>query len=1414
MSDTPSPSASVSGNSTGPSAETVLDHFESAWRRGERPDLEQFLRSYPGSRLDALVGLIHVELELRLKAGEAARVEEYLKRFPDLVEQRSVVVELLAAEHEQRGRREPALDVAEYLERFPPLASQLQSRLQAIASRPHRIGPGSDRAAGETPSSVWPLTVVEPVGPGGDLASGAGLDLRHYELLDPVGRGGMGEVYRGRDPALGRDLAVKVLRPELRGDPDAEGRFVQEARITSVLQHPNIVPVHNLGRLPDGRLYFTMKLVRGRTLAEQFARAESKPPLAEFLGIFEKVCQAVAFAHSRGIVHRDLKPANVMIGAFGEVQVMDWGLAKVLRRDTKTKPVAGETETVTDSVLRVCSTDATGRDRKTGIAGTPAYMPPEQARGDADVIDERADVFSLGAILCEFLTGRPPYSGDRVDNLLRSAAQGNTADAIARLSACGADAELAALCRDCLAPAPEDRPRDASLVAQRISAFQAGVQERLRQAELERAQAQVKAGEERKRRRLTVWLTSAVVALLALGVCGLWWLQQQKALNFARSMFDERLKQQDCSPEALQQAEIRLAELARLDRAEADRCRERWYQHVEDMVRSTISAERITVAEGERIAATLSELEKHRPELAAVLGKALAKRQTAWKTVASLAPPFEELTGVFPGELVRLAPDAPDVLVLHRPALAPGNGRTATRIGCEGDVRLSADWPAPWWGKVAELGLSVNDVQEQADKKQQTGPAEKSGPQPQRYTFLVGIPRDGPRGADAKVAKSALATLATAIREKGKLRLRILRNEQVLVSADVDVPPRFGEEKLRITATAEGGQLTLEVRGLPPLTFQDAFPLPPGMGVFSLSWSGEARLGRLQAESKSPSSEPGALERGDRLYVLGRWRDARNCYESLPDSQEAQFKAALCLLAENRLDDQAGERLKRVAVEEGKRWPALAEVYLWQLRLRQKRVDEANALLKELTSRYRFEDLVPLISQSMREEILDEHNRQRVVKFSFKPSDPDKVERLLEVQTLFGAPEQAIQTTRQQLVWALHEAERITEAIDHARKLLGQPISRNLRYSILWDYAWLCSRANDPATGLAEVERWRTHSEANQDSLAVYLLPHRAVLRARLREYDKAEADLNEYRRRIPPASQSPYAGLLYGFLREQRGDPDGARDAWRQAYRANMKRVIMRHDVTTVPLGSLANDISVRDTADMIDALITQSGPYFPAIKPLSAAVLTPAQLTPVLRAMWQSERGRRYARKLAFLEMPFAEWNSVPARLFAYELCNQLAVGGQPSGEQDELMWDLACRAHEAYVAGKLDATHLLQLGLAWKFPAAYAGPGLLKTRLDAPFRAAGCYLLGVRLLRKDPAFRASAIRAGNVVGSPSSNLLASIVTAGGAVRGMESKNRGQPSSVKEAIEFLNRAVKLAKEGSPVQRLAREELKRLQAR
>jgi serine/threonine protein kinase len=256
----------------------------------------------------------------------------------------------------------------------------------------------------------------------------------------------MGVVYRATDTALGRVVAVKVLQEKFGTGSGAARRFADEARITGQLQHPAVPPVHDLGTLPDGRPFLAMKLIKGQTLdALLAARPEPAAGRGRFVAAFEQVCQAVAYAHDHNVIHRDLKPANVMVGDYGEVQVMDWGLAKVLAGGSRDLPEAGAGETASGLRIRSLRETDGSLTQAGSVLGTPAYMPPEQALGAVLKIDARSDVFGLGAVLAVILTGKPPFTSGSAETTRIQAAQGKVGECFARLDACGAEPELVAL---------------------------------------------------------------------------------------------------------------------------------------------------------------------------------------------------------------------------------------------------------------------------------------------------------------------------------------------------------------------------------------------------------------------------------------------------------------------------------------------------------------------------------------------------------------------------------------------------------------------------------------------------------------------------------------------------------------------------------------------------------------------------------------------------------------------------------------------------------------------------------------------------------------------------------------------------------------------------------------------------------
>ncbi len=302
------------------------DEFELAWRSGPRPAIEEYLTGVVEPRRSLLLQeLLRVERELRLRAGEDPRREEYLKRLPRDGAVIDAVFAAAARTPSPNGDEAAPMAVPAATASFIPAMER-----GVLAVLADTVGPSRPVMLRDTWPGDGPLPVVRP--------SSSEMPAVHdgpgrLQLFGEIARGGMGAVLKGRDPDLGRDLAVKVLLEAHRDNPELVLRFVEEAQIAGQLQHPGVVPVYELGQFADARPYFSMKLVRGRTLAEVLReRPDPSHELSTQVATWLQICQTMAYAHARGVIHRDLKPSNVMLGNFGEVQVMDWGLAKVLPR--------------------------------------------------------------------------------------------------------------------------------------------------------------------------------------------------------------------------------------------------------------------------------------------------------------------------------------------------------------------------------------------------------------------------------------------------------------------------------------------------------------------------------------------------------------------------------------------------------------------------------------------------------------------------------------------------------------------------------------------------------------------------------------------------------------------------------------------------------------------------------------------------------------------------------------------------------------------------------------------------------------------------------------------------------------------------------------------------------------------------
>ncbi|MFO0936284.1 MAG: serine/threonine-protein kinase [Gemmataceae bacterium] len=296
-----------------------------------------------------------------------------------------------------------------------------------------------------------------------------------YELLEPIGRGGMGIVYQAKDGFLNRRVAIKIMLPDKDKNDLRLSRFLQEARIHSQLQHPGIPSLHDIGQFSDGRAFIAMEFCRGTLLADMLEdRSDHFTGLSYYLELFEKICQTIAYAQSKGVSHRDLKPTNVLVSKFGQIHVIDWGLATINEDSSNDKansqseshlPTPGTAQVELNTLFETSEGDA---------LGSANFVAPEQAKGEIGASQFRRDVFGLGALLCVILTGTPPFTGSPTV-VWTKARLGSLNEAIDRLNSCGAPEPLVELAIQCLSTDPDERPADAGVVAEAINRYRSEV---------------------------------------------------------------------------------------------------------------------------------------------------------------------------------------------------------------------------------------------------------------------------------------------------------------------------------------------------------------------------------------------------------------------------------------------------------------------------------------------------------------------------------------------------------------------------------------------------------------------------------------------------------------------------------------------------------------------------------------------------------------------------------------------------------------------------------------------------------------------------------------------------------------------------------------------------------------------------
>jgi len=1278
----------------------LQDDQRTRWKRRERFLAESYREQVPALRDDTegFLDLVYHEIVLREDAGEAPNLEEYRRRFPEHGDSLSRLFDL----HFKLG--------------------ETSVRDGATVSFDSRTGPSSQ----------------PPVGPRGGLPGQVG----GYEILDELGRGGMGVVYKARQVALKRMVALKMILSGGHAGAAQRERFHAEAEVVARLKHPHIVEIYDIGEA-DGQPFFALEYIEGGSLAQKLGGVPMPSLTAAVL--VETLARAMHHAHQGGVLHRDLKPANVLLTADGQPKITDFGLAKQL--DTEGRTASGE------------------------IMGTPSYMPPEQAAGKIKELGPSCDIYALGAILYECLTGQPPFRGATPMETVLQVLKEEPAPVRQRNPQAPRDLET--ICHKCLQKEPAYRYSSALQLAQDIERFRGGDSILARPDGLARKSIRLL----RKRWQLVgTGLIIAAVLIVAL-TAFLGGRNVRRAAELDRQLqAGLEVESTAWSPALIEEQEQRIAELQLLAPDQAAVWREKLQQRFHSAILARIEQPRLDADDNAAIEQLIGVHAQRWPDSEQELRVRLQKRLREWQTIAELSPPFDGWESLVMPGVAKLQNSRLISQVTGEQWTVLGGG-PAGPLRCEGYAEIEARWDESWL-TARTIGLTLNSDQDRG------------------YCFFLAVDSFYSRwgGREESTRRMSMGgptpsetTFGDIVRSGGELYLQIWRNWECLREQAVIVPATA----LQFRARREGDQLECQVGSLEPLRFVDAVPLL-GRGSYWLQWPSGVGLTSLRCRSLAQAGEPSLLERADGLLAQGRFEDALAAYQqsglaSGKTATEARYKKALCLLGLNRADE-AGEELENAAASEGDRWPLLAAYRLWLLRLDRNQLDKAENIFEALAARARPQDILMFVPEEQRGNLVGRTalgSRSGLHYLRASAETCDYLAKTFRACELLQMPAFTLGAVQDVLVrnrWCAGQAE---QALADAERWLVrceklEPVARlrsDRNVIVFTDWAWL-KQGRGPADSREALERmnaWLTPVLALEDRFLVYGLNgslcscmlQRARLRGAVGEWAGAEQDIAVCERLLSIKDANPSylvwsnLYLLKGFLCERRGDDAGKRAAWQRGtwkgFRAAMPRVTEK----TAPVNAVyvswflhaaTNQLEEGEAKAIMEAALAGEGDKAASqllkIAGFSAAIVKEAMLSP---------RGVEFNRGCALGTISLPEFLRGPPRLLLREMWRIGAFGGNYSAPQEELIWKLSTDGMELYAKGAISPLQATQLGLCWKGITGPFGWGDVSPKLPPNVRGPTAYVFGKRMQQiQNPQAARIFFQSALVDAEPESNLL----------------------------------------------------------
>jgi predicted Ser/Thr protein kinase len=1123
-----------------------------------------------------------------------------------------------------------------------------------------------------------------------------------YEVLGVIAHGGMGYVLRARDLTLRRQVAIKLPLGNL--TDDTRERFLREARSAASLRHPNICQIHGVDVTAEGTPFIAMEFLDGRNLYERVC--DRRPAPREAASLLVAVARAAAYAHERGIVHRDIKPQNVLVlNESGQPVLTDFGLAKELGR--------GESE-VTHS----------GQ-----VMGTPSYMSPEQASGRVEAVGPLSDVYSLGAVLYQLLTGEPPFSGPVGEVLKR--VQTEPPRPPGRLA--NVQRDLETVCLKCLEKQPQNRYASAAELADDLERFANGEPIRARRAGVLR-----RAGWWVRRNRV---LAAAIVGVLLAGGVAALALHKANRTNEQAAIL-QSMPAEEWTDDDLRRLDALTDGLAARDPDRAAKVRARVNEALAESGQKRLQRPALGESDEEYARRVVELLRPRDPALAETLDREYKARLRAWVAVFRVEPLRPDSLAVFApargGENPRIdaAPDRVSLGSSFGPGTRPAH---LTTVPCRGNAEITVIF-TPEWVRHNRLGTILN-----APTDRDTG----------GYAVMLKPAAAGKPGGPE-------ATFADAQTERAAVKIQLLRGEVVVREQEIPAAA-LPTGPLSVTLQHTGDRVLAQVNGLAPITYRDLFPLTGG--VYGVLGPYGVEVLSVEGRKQAASTVVSPLERGDELFLAGDYSAALAFYQQqtvaaagTEAAPQARFKAAVALLQLKRLDD-ARDRFRELYVEGQKPWSPLAGCYLVAVQVRRGELGEAAEVLDRVAVEFAAiegkqerDELLTRLPEDVRDEILLAH-RQAAGGVGWLRDDPGRVgklRRVLRAEEALGVRPEYLGWTRLTYARALRASADPGDRQEAARSL-GRwladdyppgDLSNPFGVLLAAEYGWVMRELGRAGDALPEIDRRVSSTRGVFRPEGYPLLIERARLHVAVGDPAAAETDLTEFLRNCPQAYRSyrwvADASLMLGLLREQRGDATGALAVWREGLPTRSIADPRMLSETAGAIGLLtvlslqlltdtlkddefkelvANTLKAQQGGDLLSGFVTKED------------ILAAANL---MRGAIRKPEFRKQLRQFAFQTLPFREYTRFPLLVAVTEATRELALGGSATPEQDAVVVKLAEQGVKAFAENRLGKTQLLQLALTARGSRDFLNWSRLEKTLDPSFRGPLAYALGHRFLR----------------------------------------------------------------------------------